>query len=83
MVSGTDFDEKTFVKQSYFCVLKYLVMKKLSIFASVLMFTLVSCKTSSTTTSSNDNTTTEETVKPTDTSPKKPSLLISRPAATE
>jgi len=58
-------------------------MKKLSIFAGLLMFTLVSCKTSSTTTTSTDNTTNEETVKPTETSPKKPTNLKSLTYPTE
>jgi uncharacterized protein YcfL len=58
-------------------------MKKLSIFASLVAFTLVSCKSSSTTTTSSTNNTevkTEEVVK---TSPKKGTTLRSRNLATE
>ena len=62
-------------------------MKKLSILASLVVFTLVSCKSSSTTsTSSNNNTEvkTEEVVRtPTKTSPKKTTSLRSRSLATE
>lgn len=58
-------------------------MKKLLIFAGLLAFTLVSCKTSSSTTSSTDNTTEETENKPTETSPKKPTNLKSLTYPTE
>jgi uncharacterized protein YcfL len=64
-------------------------MKKLSILASLVVFTLVGCKSSSTSTStSTTNNTTEvkkeEVVKtPTETSPKKATSLRSRTLSTE
>jgi hypothetical protein len=58
-------------------------MKKLSIFASLLAFSFVGCKSTSSTSNAN-NVKTEEVVKtPTETSPKKTKSLRSRTLLTE
>lgn len=58
-------------------------MKKLSLFALVISFVFVSCKTTSSSTSSTDNTTEETEKKPTETSPKKPTDMKSLTYPTE